>query len=39
MANINLDLTYKKIKENIDGVSTFTYKDLGTSNIKLFYRK
>lgn len=39
MANINLDLTYKKIKENIDGVSTFTYKDLGTSNIKLFYKK
>lgn len=39
MANINIDLNYKQIKQNIQGVSTYTYKDLGTSNIKILYKK
>lgn len=39
MANINIDLTYKNIKQYIDGISTYTYKDLGTSNIKILYKK
>lgn len=39
MANLNIDLTYKQIKQNIEGVSTYTYRDLGTSNIALQYTK
>ena len=34
MANINLDYSIFGIFEKESGVSTFTYKDIGTSNIK-----
>ena len=39
MANININLSYNKLKQNINGVSTYTFRDLGTSNIKLLYKK
>lgn len=39
MANLNINLSYKQIKQNVEGVSTYTYRDLGTSNIKLIYKK
>jgi len=35
MANIVIDLTYTNLKDNINGVSTYTFKDLGTSNMKI----
>ena len=38
MANINLDYSIFGIFEKEAGVSTFTYKDIGTSNIR-FYEK
>ena len=39
MANIVIDLTYTNLKDNINGVSTYTFKDLGTSNMKIQYKK
>lgn len=39
MANIVIDLTYSNLTEKVDGVSTYTYKDIGTANFKLEYKK
>lgn len=38
MANIDINLAFKSLKKKVDGVSTYTYKDIGTSNIKLLYQ-
>lgn len=37
MANININLGYRSVTSKVQGVSTSTYKDLGTSNMKLLY--
>ena len=34
MSNINLDYSVLTIFDKEKGVSTFTYKDIGTSNIR-----
>lgn len=38
MSNININLAFNSIKRKIDGVSTYTFKDLGTSNMKMLYQ-
>jgi hypothetical protein len=37
MANIDINLAFNSLRKKVDGVSTYTYKDIGTSNMKLLY--
>lgn len=38
MANIDINLGVRSIRRKVDGVSTYTFKDIGTSNMKLLYQ-
>lgn len=38
MANIDINLAFNSLRKKVDGVSTYTYKDIGTSNMKLLYQ-